>query len=144
MSFVKIWIHAVWATKNRKPFLVKEIRDKVFDHIHTNGLSKDILIDTVNGHLEHVHCLFRLKNDQTVKKVLQLIKGESSFWINQNKLTKNKFQWQSDYFAVSVRESQVESVRRYIQNQEEHHRKKTYLQEEKEFITIFGFQTFND
>lgn len=63
MSFVKIWIHAVWATKNRKPLLGKEIKTKVFDHIHDNGLLKNILIDAVNGHLEHVHCLFRLRND---------------------------------------------------------------------------------
>lgn len=97
MSFIKIWIHAVWATKNREPLLAKEIRPKMFEHIHSIGLEKDILIDTVNGHLEHVHCLFRLKNDQTVKKTLQLMKGESSFWINQNHLLNNKFEWQSDY-----------------------------------------------
>ncbi len=82
MPFLKIWIHAVWVTKNREPLLVKEIRSKVFDHIHSNGLKKGILIDTVNGHIEHVHCLFRLKNEQTIKKILQLMKGESSFWIN--------------------------------------------------------------
>ncbi len=105
MSFVKIWIHAVWSTKNRKPLLEKGIRDEVFGHMRTNGLSKGILIDTVNGHIDHVHCLFRLKNDQTVMKVIQLMKGESSFWMNQIKLTKNKFEWQSDYFAVSVSES---------------------------------------
>lgn len=70
------------------------------------------------------------------------MKGESSYWINQNKLTKSKFVWQSDYFAVSVSESQIETVRRYIQNQEDHHRKKTYLREEKEFISLYGFEIF--
>jgi REP element-mobilizing transposase RayT len=50
-------------------------------------------MDTVNGHIEHVHCLFRLKNDQTIKEIMQLLKGESSFWINQQKLINTKFGW---------------------------------------------------
>ncbi len=70
------------------------------------------------------------------------MKGESSFWINQNILTRTKFEWQSDYYAVSVSESHVEAVRKYIWNQEDHHKKKTYLQENEEFIKKFRFQKF--
>lgn len=144
MPFVKIWIHAVWATKNRGKLLNKEIRHAVFEHIHQNALKKEIFMDCMNGHMEHVHCLFRLKNDQTVSNVMQLIKGESSHWINQQKLLKTKFQWQDEYFAVSVSESQVNAVRKYILNQEEHHKKRTFNQEYEEFIQKYGFQIFND
>ncbi len=144
MPFVKIWIHAVWTTKNREHLLNKTIRQNVFEHIHKNALSKDIFMDIVNGHAEHVHCLFRLKNDQTISKVLQLIKGEPSFWINRQKLLKSKFQWQDEYFAVSVSESQVDAVRKYIRNQEAHHKKKTFIQEYQEFIDKYGFQVFRD
>ncbi len=144
MPFVKIWIHAVWATKSRKKTLTKDIRPLVFEHIHKNALTKDIYMDCVNGHIEHVHCLFRLKNDQTIKDMMQLIKGESSYWINKQKLTPSKFIWQDEYFAVSVSESQVDSVRRYIQNQEVHHSKKTFQQEYDEFIEKYGFQVFKD
>ena len=66
---------------------------------------------------------------------MQLIKGESSFWINKNKITSTKFEWQDDYFAVSVSESGVDAMREYIKNQEEHHTKKTFQQEYDEFIT---------
>jgi len=142
MPFVKIWIHAVWTTKNRESILNKTIRQNVFEHIHKNALNKDILMDIVNGYSEHVHCLFRLKNDQTISKVMQLIKGESSFWINHQKLIKSKFQWQDEYFAVSVSESQVDSVRKYIRTQEEHHKKRTFMQEYQEFINKYGFQVF--
>ena len=107
-------------------------------------MKKDILVDIVNGYSQHVHCLFRLKNDQTVSKVMQLIKGESSFWINQQKLMKTKFQWQEEYFAVSVSESLVNAVRKYIRTQEEHHKKKTYMQEYEEFIQKYGFQVMQD
>ncbi|MCH8233847.1 MAG: IS200/IS605 family transposase [Bacteroidetes bacterium] len=144
MPFVKIWVHAVWTTKNKETLLAKTIRQAVFEHIHQNALNKDILMDIVNGYSEHVHCLFRLKNDQTISKVMQLIKGESSFWINQQKLMKSKFQWQDEYFAVSVSESQVNTVRKYIQIQEEHHKKKTFMQEYEEFIQKYGFQVFQE
>ena len=140
MPFVKIWIHAVWATKSRTKLLNKEIRPKVFEHIHQNALKKEIFMDCVNGHIEHVHCLFRLKNDQTISKVMQLIKGESSFWVNKQKLIKSKFEWQDEYFAISVSESQVKAVRKYILNQEEHHKKKTFKQEYDEFIQNMGFR----
>jgi REP element-mobilizing transposase RayT len=83
-----------------------------------------------------------LGTDQTIQKVMQLIKGESSFWINKNKLTIDKFEWQDEYFAVSVSESMVDKVRDYIKNQEEHHRKKTFQEEYDEFISKYGFEKF--
>ncbi len=87
-----------------------------------------------------MHCLFRLKNEQTISKVMQLIKGESAFWVNQNKLLKQKLQWQEDYFAVSVSESQVNKVREYIKGQELHHKKKSFSDEYEEFIENFKFK----
>jgi putative transposase len=67
-----------------------------------------------------------------------LIKGESSFWVNKEKLTREKFEWQDEYIALSVSESGVENVRKYIYNQEEHHRKKTFGEEYQEFLRIHG------
>ena len=75
---------------------------------------------------------------------MQLIKGESSFWINQNKLSKFKFAWQDEYFAVSVNPAGLNSVRRYIANQEEHHRKTTFKDEFDDFMVRAGFQRFKD
>ena len=144
MPFVKIWIHAVWTTKKRTALLEKPVRQKIFKHIHQNALNKGIFMEVVNGHSEHVHCLFRLKNDQTISKVMQLIKGESSYWVNQQNILKNKLQWQEEYFAVSVSESGVSAVKKYIANQEEHHKKKTYDQEYEEFIKRYNFQVFKE
>jgi len=140
MPFIKVWVHLVWATKNRKPLLTSDTRQKIFVHIRENAKTKNIHIDCVNGHADHVHCLVALNQEQTIAKLVQLIKGESSFWINKNSLCKEKFEWQDDYFAVSVSESGVDKVRQYIKNQETHHAKKTFQREYDEFMEKYGFE----
>jgi putative transposase len=139
MSFVKIWVHLVFATKNREPLLNKEFRHDLYRHIIENCKEKDIYLQTINGYIDHIHCLISLGKDQSVSKISQLIKGESSFWINKNNLTEEKFSWQDDYFAVSVSESQVETVVSYIKNQEKHHSKKSFDEEVNEFMIKYGW-----
>ena len=138
MPLLKIWIHLVWATKNRAPVLTKDIREIIFKHIKENGKKKNIHVDFVNGHCDHVHCLVSLNAEQTIAKVVQLLKGESSYWANKNNLCEEKLVWQDEYFAVSVSESGVDRVREYIKNQEEHHRNKTFGEEYDEFIKKYG------
>jgi len=143
MAHVKVYIHFVWSTKNREPVLkTKELRKKVWQHIRENAKEKGIFIDFINGYAEHCHCLISLGIDQTMEKIMQLIKGESAYWINKNHLTESKFEWQDEYFAVSVSESMLDKVRNYIKNQEEHHKKKTYHEEYDEFIEKYGFKKF--
>ncbi|SHO59915.1 IS200/IS605 family transposase [Algoriphagus zhangzhouensis] len=145
MAFIKIYIHLVWSTKNRQPFLnSRELRIKVWNHIRENALQKGIFVDFVNGFSDHCHCLISLGKDQTIQKTVQLLKGESSFWINKNKLTEEKFEWQDEYFAVSIAELMLDNVREYIKNQEDHHRKKSYAQEYEEFISKYGFEKLGE
>ncbi|WP_309608156.1 IS200/IS605 family transposase [Flavobacterium sp.] len=140
MSWVRVYMHMVFSTKNREPFLnSKELRKKVFQHIKINADEKGIWLDCVNGWQEHAHCLISLGKEQTISKVAQLIKGESSFWINQNKLTSEKFIWQDDYWVVGVSESHLESVRKYIHHQEEHHSKKSFAEEVDGFMEKYGW-----
>jgi REP element-mobilizing transposase RayT len=141
MPFIKAWVHYVWATKNREPVLTDSIRQILFSHIRANAKEKGIYIDRINGYIEHVHCLVSLSSNQTIEKVAQLLKGESSFWFNhQSGISPTPLYWQNDYFAVSVSESGVDKVRAYIDNQEEHHKKKTFAQEYNEFISKYGFE----
>ncbi len=97
MSWVRIWVHLVFSTKNRQPFLHKEIRKDVFQHIKQNAEKKGLYIDSVNGYSDHAHCLIALNKDDSISQTAQLIKGESSHWINQNKFISSKFIWQDDY-----------------------------------------------
>lgn len=105
-----------------------------------NAKAKEIWIDEVNGYSDHIHCLVSLGKEQSIAKVAQLIKGESAYWLNKSGLLKNKFTWQDDYFAVSVSHSQIDVVRKYIRNQEEHHRKKSFTEEADAFMKKYGWK----
>ncbi len=140
MAYVKIWLHCVWGTKNRIPFFNQSNKREIFNHIKENARSKGIYLDFINGDKEHIHCTISLNQDQTLSKVIQQIKGESSFWINKNNLVQGKFEWADEYFAVSVSESQINIVREYIKNQEKHHKKKTWEVEYNEFMEKYGFE----
>lgn len=143
MPYIRVWIHFVWSTKNRNPLLKKEVRHKLITHIKQNAKEKNIYLDCINGYTEHLHCLVSLGSDQTLSKVMQLIKGEASNWFNKNEMADEKLEWQDEYFAVSVSESQIEAVRKYIFNQEAHHRNKSFEDESNEFIAKYGFQKFS-
>jgi putative transposase len=130
MPYVKVMIHFVWSTKNREPFLsTPELRKKVWKHIKDNAVGKGIFIDMIDGYQEHCHCLISLGIDQSISRIMQLLKGESSFWINKNRLGGEKFEWQDEYFATAVSETLVPRVREYIKNQEDHHQTKTFAEE---------------
>lgn len=144
MPHVKVWIHFVWTTKNRLPWLTEDIRHQLFEHIRQNAKAKGIFLDHINGWLEHVHCLISLGTEQTISEIIKLLKGESSHWINNNNLVRGKFKWQHEYFAVSVSESVVDKVRAYIRRQEEHPRVKPFAEEFDVMIEKFGFKRFND
>lgn len=122
MSYVRIWVHVVFTTKNHETTLAKEIRDRLIVHIKQNCVAKGILLDSIGGWSDHLHLLISLAREQNIANVMMLIKGESAHWLNQQKILRGRFSWQDDYFAISVSESQVERVRAYIANQEEHHR----------------------
>ncbi len=140
MSWVQIWVHLVFSTKNREKILQKDFRNQIYDHIKQNAKEKNIWLNSINGYLEHIHCLISLNREYSISKVSQLIKGESSLWINKNNFLRNKFSWQDDYWAVSVSESHLEAVRNYIQNQEEHHKGKSFAEEIDEFMKKYGWE----
>ena len=142
MSFIKVYVHYVWATHNRNPYLTNEIRQDVFNHIRENAKTKNIYIDFINGYTDHVHCLVSLNDDLGIGEIAKLIKGESSFWINKNKLTKQKFAWQNEYLAVGVGDEKLKIVRNYIANQEDHHNRVSFNQEYDKFIKRYGFDIY--
>ena len=80
----------------------------------------------MNAHKDHVHALISLGKKQTIADIMQLIKGESSHWVNKMKVLPYQFTWQDDYYTTSVSYSHVNKVREYIKNQDEHHRKMTW------------------
>ena len=138
MPFVRIWIHLIWSTKNREKLIFPSLKPMLLEHLKANAKEKNIWIDTINCVSDHVHALISLGAEQSISKVGMLLKGESSHWINKHNLTKSKFEWQDEYLAISVSESSVETIRGYILNQEEHHRKRSFAEEYDEFMKKYS------
>jgi len=141
MPYTKVLIHFIWATKNREHKISEELKPILLQHIKENSIKKEIFIDTLNCVSDHIHLLVSLGTEETIAKTAMLIKGESSFWINKQKLIKNKFEWQDEYIALSVSYSAIDKVRAYILNQEAHHKKKTFAKEYEEFLNAHHFET---
>lgn len=140
MSWSRIWVHLVFTTKNRDQILRENIRQNLFDHIKENAKAKEIYIDSIGGYSDHCHCLISLGKDQNISKIAQLLKGESSLWVNKQKIFNYHFSWQNDYWAMSVSESGIDKVRSYILNQEQHHKKKTLNDEIDEIMNKYRWK----
>jgi putative transposase len=136
-TYYKLWIHLIWGTKNRQRFLQKGIRGKIFDHIRKKAKQEGYCLDSINGVADHVHCLLLLQPRYSVSEVVNKLKGESSHWINDERITPMRFVWQGGFGAFSVSESQVGRVRAYIRNQEKHHQKMTFEFEAQKFLKLY-------
>jgi REP element-mobilizing transposase RayT len=140
-SYTKIWIHAIWATKERAPFIHSDIESKIYQYILEQLREQGCPVRIVNGMPDHIHCLFLLSREKSIAEVIKQIKGSSSYFINQNNLTTEKFSWQTGYASYSVSESVVENVFQYIKNQKQHHQKKTFQQEHDAFLKLNAIQS---
>ena len=139
-SYSRCWVHLIWGTLNR---------DRVLNKKAAAGLSRFLIeyaeeqavymkINFVNP--DHVHALIDLPTGFSIEKMVQLLKGSSSHWLNSSELIMGKFAWGRGYGAFSVSHSNVDSVARYIAEQEEHHRQRTFADELREFIDRHGLR----
>ncbi|CAN5640228.1 IS200/IS605 family transposase [soil metagenome] len=138
MSNSKLMVHFIWTTKKRQPIITKKLKPLLLSHIKTNSIEKGIYIDCMNCVEDHIHLLISLGREQTSSKVAMLIKGESSHWVNKQKICDYKFEWQKDYLSIGICENRIPIVRKYIANQAMHHEKKSYEEEFKEILKAHG------
>ncbi|MFZ6665231.1 IS200/IS605 family transposase [Peijinzhouia sedimentorum] len=137
-SFNKLWIHAIWATRDRLPLISTQAEKKVHEYISSQLREQGCPVRIINGMPDHIHCLFLLNPQKSIAEIIKQIKGSSSHFINQNNLIEDKFYWQTGYAAYSVSESVVERLFRYIKNQKQHHKKKSFQEEYNEFLKLYG------
>ena len=138
-SFVKNWVHLIWTTKKRERVLHPNLRLALFNHFIEKSLKNEILLEKMNVQPEHIHLLFNLPANKKLQDIVKQLKGESSRWINENGLIPGRFQWQRGYGAFSVSASQMETVKNYIHNQDEHHKRRTFTEEYDVFLEKYGF-----
>jgi len=139
-SYNKIWIHAIWSTKDRLPLIHAHAENNIHHFISEQLRELSCPVRIINGMPDHIHCLFLLNPQKSVADVIKQIKGSSSHYINQSNLINDKFSWQIGYAAYSVSESVIEKVYEYIKGQKEHHQKKTFKQEYDEYLKLYGFE----
>ncbi|PZR22954.1 MAG: IS200/IS605 family transposase [Citrobacter freundii] len=139
-SYCRVWIHAIWATKNRAPFISSDIEQYIHNYILDELASHKCYPKIINGMPDHLHTLFLLNPKFALANIMKQMKGTSSEYINQNNLTSDRFSWQIGYCAYSVSESMVNRVFNYILRQKEHHQRKDFNTEFDEFIRKHGFQ----
>ena len=140
----------VFAVKFREALITPEFRDRLHQYIYTIVLNRKQKPLAVNGTADHIHVFAGLDTSCYIPDLLRDIKSDSSLFINQNKLSRKKFQWQEGYGAFSYSKSHRDRVIKYIINQEEHHRKKTFREEylrllekmEVEYDTRYLFEFF--
>ena len=126
-SFSLILLHVVFSTKNRQPFLSDGVRSRVFEYLSGAIRNEGNSCLIVNGMPDHVHILFDCRTDQSVADLMRSVKANSSAWIRRTWPEMSEFAWQEGYGVFSVSQSQKEFVKRYIQNQFEHHKKQDSL-----------------
>ena len=143
-SFNKIWIHAIWSTKQRIPLIHSSVENKIYQCIASQLKEQGCSVRIINGMPDHIHCLFLLSPQKSIAEVIKQIKGSSSHFINQNNIIQEKFAWQTGYAAYSVSESGVEKVFKYIKNQKSHHQKKTFQVEFDEFLKLYKLDNHNN
>jgi putative transposase len=139
-TFTNLLYHIVFSTKNRVPLIHEAIRERIYEYL--GGVirgEKGTLLE-IGGVPDHVHLLVRLRAEPSVAVMLRNMKSNSSRWLNEEVNPGGQFGWQIGYGAFSVSESQVGKVRRYIQNQENHHRKVSFRDELIDLLRKHGIE----
>lgn len=136
-SLAVVLVHLVFSTKNRETAIHPEIEGELHPYMATVFRTLESPSLAINGTSDHIHALFRLGRKIALAKVIEEIKTSSSKWIKTKGPEYGGFHWQNGYGAFSVGQSGVAAVKKYIANQKEHHRRKTFQEEFREFLAKY-------
>jgi REP element-mobilizing transposase RayT len=134
MSYASLYFHCVFSTKERRPFITPDLRDRLWPFL--GGIARQNIMKAIEigGVEDHVHILLSLPSTMAIAKAMQLIKGGSSKWIHETFSEHRDFAWQDEYGAFSVSVSQLDKIIKYIRGQEAHHRKRSFQEEFLELL----------
>jgi len=136
-TYTQLYIQFVFAVQNRNSLIHSSWKDELYKYISGIVKNNKHKLIAIGGTSNHIHVFVGYKPHQLIPELLQDIKGSSSGWINKKGFVKGKFSWQEGYGAFSYSHSQIDSVVKYILNQEEHHKTKTFMEEYVEFLDKF-------
>lgn len=138
-SYTQLLYHAVFSTKNREPLIVHDIRPRLYGYVGGIVRNQGCSLLAIGGIEDHLHLLFRSRADAALSDLMRDIKGDSSEWVHTT-FPSRPFAWQEGYAAFSVSASARDKVIAYIENQEEHHRTRSFGQELRELLDAHGVE----
>lgn len=140
MSYANHLYHIVFSTKDRRRLIDSELQPQLYEYI--GGIIRSLkgVCIEIGGMPDHIHILAKLHQSVATADVMRDLKSSSSRWVNQNRRLETPFCWQIKYGSFTVSESQSATVRRYIQNQELHHKKKSFEDEMRELLKAHGIE----
>ena len=133
-TFTQIHIHAIFAVKYRHNLIQNDWKQSLYKYIAGIISKNNHKLLAINGMPDHIHLLFSMRPVQSLSDLMKDIKGCSSKWINENKFVKYKFEWQIGYGAFAYSKSQIPIVINYIENQEIHHKNKSFVEEYQKIL----------
>lgn len=139
-SLANVLVHIVFSTKNRAPFIKSDIENELFPYLASIFKARRSSAHQIGGTADHVHVICSLSRTITIANLLEEVKKSSSKWIKTKGQEYSKFAWQNGYGAFSIGQSQLTIVKKYILRQKEHHIKKTFQEEFREFLQKYQIQ----
>jgi len=139
-TYTQIYIHVIFAVQGRQNLILKEHKEELHKYITGIIRNQKQKLIVINSMPDHVHILIGLKPNIAVSDLVRDLKTNSSVFINEKKWRRGKFNWQEGFGAFSYGQSQLDVVIKYIQNQEEHHAKKTFQEEYSDMLKKFNVE----
>lgn len=136
-TYTQIYIHIIFAVKGRQNLISNNIKEELYKYITGIVTNEEQKLIAINGMPDHIHVLIGLKPNKSLSDLVRDIKANSSRLINEKQWINGKFEWQTGYGAFTYSHSQLTNVINYIQNQEEHHKTKSFKEEYIEFLKSF-------
>jgi len=138
-THTSLYYHLVWSTKDRRNTIDSAWRNRLHAWLGGNIRAQNGVAMTIGGVADHVHLMVGLRATHCLADVVRIVKSESSEWIHKE-LGIRAFEWQEGYGAFTVSPTQIDTVRHYIENQEQHHRVKTFQEEYLEMLQRAGVE----
>ena len=137
-TYTQIHIHFIFAVKFRNGIIQTQWKDNLYKYISGIVHNNNHKLLAINGTSDHIHILIGIRPSQSISDLMKDVKQGSSLWINENKLCPGKFAWQEGFGAFSYGTSQVQAIASYIENQQQHHLKRTFIDEYVAFLRAFN------
>ena len=139
-TYTQIHIHSVFVVQNRECIILEHWKDELYKYITGIVKNNKHKLLAINGMPDHIHILIGFRPVQSLSELMQDVKGSSSKWINEKGFVKGRFSWQEGFGAFSYSKSELDNVIKYIHNQQEHHKTKSFQEEYLDLLREFEIE----